>query len=372
MREYTLTDRQIPRQSNIELLRIFAMVIIVAHHFSIYGGFEFPKDTITVNQLWLQFIQIGGKIGVNIFVLISGYFLISAKSLKTSKVIKLWVQVFSYSIALFTLFIASGIEPFRLKELIKHFFPITFSQWWFASSYFVLYLVSPYINILLNSLDKKNYQRLLILLTVCWCFIPTFTGQLFQSNELLWFVYLYACAGYIKLYSPKPNVKGATCILLSFAATILTFCSVIVFDVLGTKISFFGDHATFFYGMEKAPIFVISILIFIGFLKIDIRHSRIINLVSSATFGVYLVHDDKYVRPFLWKTMFKNASYSDSNFLILYSLIVIAVVFVLCTFVELIRIYLLEKHYLNLINSIAGITDSCKERLFSLSLFDKI
>lgn len=238
--------------------------------------------------------------------------------------------------------------------------------------YFVLYLLSPYINTFLNVLDKKTYQRFMILLTVCWCIIPTLTGLPFESNNLLWFVYLYACAGYIKLYSPKTNVKGTIYILLSFLVTILTFFSVLVFDVLGTKITLFGNHATFFYGMQKFPILVISILMFIGFKKINIRYSCIINIISSATFGVYLIHDDSYIRPFLWQTVFRNASYSDSNFLILYSLIVITIVFVICTFVEVIRIYLLEKHYLNLINIIAKKIDNCKEKFFSLSFFDKM
>ena len=85
------------RQSNIELLRIIAMVIIVAHHFAVHGGFDFPIETVAPNRLWIQFLALGGKIGVNIFVLISGYFLIDAKSLKKVKVLKLWLQIFTYS-----------------------------------------------------------------------------------------------------------------------------------------------------------------------------------------------------------------------------------------------------------------------------------
>lgn len=366
-----LTDKPIPRHSNIELLRIIAMIIIVAHHFSIHGGFEFSTNTITVNRLWVQFIQIGGKIGVDVFVLISGYFLISAQSLKTNKMIRLWIQIFMYSILIFILFTSLGIEPFGIRELIRHCFPVTFSQWWFASTYFVLYLISPYINRLLNTFGKGDYQRFLMLLTICWCIIPTLTEQTFQCNDLLWFVYLYSLGGYIKLHSQKTNIKGTTYILLSVVVTILTFLSAVVFDLLGTKMPFFGNHATFFFEMQKLPIVVTSVLLFIGFLKIDIGYKRIVNLVSSATFGVYLIHDNSYVRPFLWKTVFKNASYSESNILIPYSLFVIAIVFIVCTIIELARIYLLEQRYIGLINSLANVIDNSKEKLFSLSIFNK-
>ena len=64
------------RSSNIELLRIIAMIMIIAHHVSVHSGFVYPGEIISFNRLWIQFIQLGGKIGVNIFVLISGYFLV--------------------------------------------------------------------------------------------------------------------------------------------------------------------------------------------------------------------------------------------------------------------------------------------------------
>lgn len=104
------TEELAPRQSNIELLRIVAMLMIIAHHFVVHGGFEFSTDTITANRLWVQFIQMGGKIGVNIFVLISGYFLISTPTVKLEKVLKLWIQIFTYSFLIFIIFVICGGE----------------------------------------------------------------------------------------------------------------------------------------------------------------------------------------------------------------------------------------------------------------------
>ena len=59
------------RQSNIEILRIVAMLLIVLHHLCIYGiesgGFIIQAlDSITI-------------IGVNIFLLISGFFSIKLR-----------------------------------------------------------------------------------------------------------------------------------------------------------------------------------------------------------------------------------------------------------------------------------------------------
>lgn len=98
------------RQSNIELLRIISMILILAHHFSVHGGFNILKTSFTINRLWIQFLQFGGKIGVNIFVIISGYFLITSKGIKISKVLKLWLQLFFYSVSIYTLFVLTGVE----------------------------------------------------------------------------------------------------------------------------------------------------------------------------------------------------------------------------------------------------------------------
>ena len=341
------------RLSNFELLRILAMVMIVAHHFSVHGGFDFSTDTISVNRLWIQFIQIGGKIGVNVFVLISGYFLVSAKLPKISKTLKLWLQVFTYSIVLFAVFTLAGIQPFGIKAFIQHIFPILYGQWWFASSYFILYLAAPYLNILLNALTRSSYTKMLILFGVCWCILPTVTGCTLESNNLLWFIFLYALAGYLRIYGMPGKLGSAACIGLSFLVTLLTFGTAVVFDYLGLQNSFWLSHATFFYDMQSLPIVLISVLLLIGFSKIHIQYNRIINVISSATFGVYLIHDNRYVRGYLWSEIFHTTAYSDSHVLIPYSLLVIAVVFLGCTVIELLRIYLLEKKYLPALESLS-------------------
>lgn len=334
------------RSSNVELLRIISMLLIVSHHFSVHGGFD-SLDSITMfNKVWLQFIQLGGKIGVDIFVIISGYFLIQSSKNKLSKVLKLWVHLLFYSLIIYLVFVIAGDATLSIKELIINIFPVIFTKWWFASTYFILYLLTPYLNKLLISFSKNEYQNFLILLTVLWCIIPTFTTNLFQSNPLIWFIYLYALAGYIRLYGLLDRVRAKTCILLAVLTSMLTFLSAVIFDILGLKINFFSVHATYFFEMQKLPILITSVLLFLGFSRIDIGSNKVINIVASATFGVYLIHDNNYVRVFLWENLFKNAAYAHSDYLIPYSILVIISVYIVCTLIELMRIYLIEKRYM--------------------------
>ena len=63
------------RQSNIELLRILAMVMIVAHHFAVHSGLPIWSGH-GANVFWAQFLCMQGKVGVDLFVLITGCFLV--------------------------------------------------------------------------------------------------------------------------------------------------------------------------------------------------------------------------------------------------------------------------------------------------------
>lgn len=360
------------RKSNIELLRIVAMVMIVAHHIAVHSSFSFSTNSISVNRLWVQFIQMGGKIGVNIFVLISGYFLTTTNSIKTNKVIKLWLQIFTYSAGTFLVAVLLCSQPFGIKEFIKNILPITFSKWWFASAYFVLYLLSPYINKLLCSFSKKEYQRFLVLLFVCWCLICTVFGRSWQSNELLWFVFIYSLAGYIRLYIDIKSVRSSKCILIALAVILLTYLSVIIFDLIGLKIAFVASHATFFYGMQSLPILIVSLMLFIGFANANIEYVPFINIISSLCFGVYLIHDNNYIRRLLWCTIFQNAKYQENSFLILYTLMQIIIVFVVCALIEWIRINLIEKACLKRIDKVSIWANKKIEKFFALKFLEKL
>lgn len=334
------------RQSNIELLRIFAMVMIVAHHIGVHSNFDLTSGMPAVNRLWIQFIQMGGKIGVNVFVLISGYFLITAKSLKLSKVAKLWLQLGTYSVVMYLLFVLLGEESFSVWDFLGRFFPITNASWWFARTYFILFILSPFLNTGLNAMGQKAHLRLLLVLTVLWSLIPTFLSDAMESNSLLWFIYLYALAGYIRLYVDIKGVKAKTWFIAAGAITAFTYLLAVVLDWFGVASVFDPYSFSYFFEMQKIHILLLSVTIFMAFLAKDMGRHPVINILSSATFGVYLLHDYGDMRAALWQRLFENESYAESWLLIPYTLLQLVVVFAVCAVIELLRIYLLEKRYM--------------------------
>lgn len=344
------------RNSAVEILRILAMIMILFSHFSNYSGFAFDPLSITLPRLWYNLISMSGKTGAAIYVLISGYFLVSDKntSFNIKKILKLIGHIEFYSVAIYFIAIVFKLTSFSVKGVISAFFPITFVHWWFASSYFVLFLLHPFINRLLAAINKNTYKNLLILLVIMWCIIPTFFNQTYQGSDFLWMVMLYCIAGYIRLYGTDFRLTQKNYTLIFIISFALTYLSTATFTVLGTKWSFFADYIQFFSRQVSILVIINSVSLFMIAIKAAPFNSKAINILSSATFGVYLIHESVYLRPIIWKTLFHGTEYSGSVHLIGYSILAVISVYVCCSLIDIIRNYTIAKPYNKFINSYAG------------------
>lgn len=340
------------RNSSIELLRILTMIMIVSCHFATHGKFSFDEKTISIPLLWWNIIEMGGNLGVDVFVIISGYFLVTSSRdfVKLDHILKFWGQVFFYSVSIYLLSCVFKVANFDLATCIKTLFPITFGSWWFASTYFVLYLVHPFLNMLLQKLDKKTYQKLIVTQLMLWCIIPTFTSSNYESNSLIWFITLYSVAGYIRLFGLNPQFTSKHYFVFWILFSGLRYFSSIILLMIGTKIPFASKYSLYFYEQQSVLTFLSALSLFLVFEKWELKYTKWINTLASATFGVYLIHENSIIRHLLWIEVFKNAQYQDSTFLIPYSIIVTAVVYVGCTIIDLLRQRLIEKPFMNYIN----------------------
>lgn len=87
-----------------------------------------------------------------------------------------------------------------------------------------------------------------------------------------------------------------------------------------------------------------------AFLTMKMSYHKWINRVASAAFGVYLLHDSNLLREYLWRDVFKNVLYQNSNSIIVYSMGVVILVYFVCTLIDLVRQYFFEKPFLKVIN----------------------
>ena len=202
------------RQSNFELLRILSIFMIAIFHCALYSGFTFTQG-LDANGLLIKTFWMFGEAGVNLFILISGYFLITSR-FRWKKLVLLAAEVWFYCwTTAFAAFLLTGKAFAGKRDLFMNLFPVVGQRYWFATAYVVLYLLSPFLNIFLRAMDQKTYRRFLGLVLLLYSVIPTFTGLATNStedflffNRLIWMMILYSVAAYIRLY-PEPWMSNA-------------------------------------------------------------------------------------------------------------------------------------------------------------------
>lgn len=147
------------RSSNIELLRILAMLMVVNLHTSFMPE-ELSLDTLTP-VIGLDFFRESTSISsVNLFVLISGYFSIKWKYKSFASLI---FQVFFWVFLIYGLLLVVGIIDFNLKDFIFRINCLA-TAYWFVTAYIGLYLLAPIFNGFAEASvigGIKNYYSLL-------------------------------------------------------------------------------------------------------------------------------------------------------------------------------------------------------------------
>ena len=157
------------RDSNVEFLRLLCMLLILVHHIICHGCFSIDKilmanGNLTIIDSYAIIINSFCFVGVNCFILISGYYGIKPK---VKGFLNMYIFCVFYSMLL--------MENISLLDILKLFFyPV--GRWWFMKCYFILYLISPIINKGLNNSSDKEYNIILLLFS----FVNLYAGYFFN------------------------------------------------------------------------------------------------------------------------------------------------------------------------------------------------
>lgn len=359
------------RESKLELLRIFSMILILLHHFY-YSNIILDYTNLNLNQFIVQILSVGGKIGVNCFVLITGYFMINSK-FKLKKLLLLVGEVWFYSITILLIMILLSDHNIGIKNIIKSIFPISYNHYWFITTYVIIYILSNYINNFLKKLNKKEFIGLIIILFAFFSIIPTFMSGKIDFSNIDWFIFMYLVGAYIRLYPKTKRINIKKIVVILIVAIVLSILSVYVLDSLYAYIKI--DPIHFALPMNQFLPFIISLCIFELFLNLNIKNSKTINKIASCTLGVYLIHTNILIRDIIWKEIFKVDKLANSPYLVLYELLIVSLVFIICIILDFVRQKTIERIYIMLIEKAKNLYDSkLKERLNKRinKLLDKI
>lgn len=339
----SIADKRSDGGRNIafDIARIVAMFLIVSTHFLGHGGFI--DHMVGANFVFGRILYSLFSPSVNVFVLISAYFTCRSTKLNWRKLIKLYAQVWTYSVALFIAFIiVNGIESFSVQWLLSSLFPVVSGKYWFFSAYIFMMLASPFLNVIIGNIDKKTHFAICIFAIVAGILssdvhiVPQLSLE--EGFSVAWFILLYFIGAFIRKYDVKVPKKWIFIPILVYVATFIA----------GYFLN--SSHASI---IRTAP----AVIILLALKDIKMQSgaaAKFVVSLSSKMFGVYLIHDSNEMRSYMYENIFHCSEYYQSKYAFLIMLGFITVTFIVCIMIEEVRqglesiietvIPLVEKH----------------------------
>lgn len=316
------------RLSGIEILRIIAILFVMAGHVAMVTCSLPSTDFVTANPLnsiariFFSVLTIGG---VDIFIIISGWFGIHASKRGLCKYIYevcflLWLILIAFAI-----YDRSKLTPEVLKASIG-----IYNGYWFIMAYLGLYLVSPILNSFAETATKKQFTAVLIALYLFQCYFSWLTNAVdyYNGYSIVLFCILYLTARFARLYPIGVMDRHYLRIYLSILLTM----TVIVFAGLR-----FTGTALRMLRYDNPLVIASSLCMVVALSKWRFRN-KVINSIALSCFAVYIIHFNPLIFPYftdavmyLWNNM---SGFAVAAGIFAY----LIMVFLLCSVVDRLRI----------------------------------
>lgn len=332
------------RDARFDLIRVVAMLMIIFGHLvfhnirDIHGSGEeltVEANAVTItNYALCQLLTYCSIIGPNLFMLITGYFLINPRSIGYSlrKATGLWTDIAIYSAGIYGVAAVAGMVEFESGELLGYLLPVHSRVYWFLTVYLAVLLLSPFLA-KASRLSKQEYQILLaILLIIYFAQEEIGYGAIFSGGmSLTFFVFVFLTGGYLRLFDVPAVIRkhsGAMWLAICLVLTLLCVAPRLGSDVLVFHIKGMANNSL--------PYFM-SVLCFIAFMNIPVRDRRLSMMltgISPYILSVYLIHEHPLIRQWLWTTLFDAKADVGQWWFIPYALIISASILLACVAID--------------------------------------
>ena len=328
------------RESNFELLRCILMFMVVLVHYNLDAMGKAFTYVIpgTLNYYFVYFMESLAIIGTNGFVLLTGYFSWKKTSVSLRKPVGLLMYVVAYNVLFYVINLLIIYEPFSIMKLVSCFIPRN----WYITLYIALMLISPFINIIVKQLKEKTYLRMLGVLFLLCSVWPTVL-DIIKAN-------LGLDLSGMNTVSTSGAGAGAGYTLINFVLLYMIGAAISKFDLLMYKqrwdivayVITSGmiclQQLTIGSGWSYAnPLVIISCVFFFNIFRKLHFTSKIVNIMSGASLGVFLIHTQYFVSNILWsKCHIEEACKGSLIELVINMILCCTITYFMCSFLDMI------------------------------------
>jgi hypothetical protein len=244
---------------------------------------------------------------------------------------------------LFAVLYATGYETLSIVRIVKVCMPVWGFNANFTSCFLGFWLTIPFWNILIRNMSQKQHLSLTALMLLFYTILGSLPGFNITFNYITWFGIIYLVASYIRLY-PQPIFENKRFwMTVSIVSILMAMACALVMHRLFNK----GE---FFFVADSNKIFAVAVAVstFLWFKNINLKYSKIINIIGGTTFGVLLIHaNSNAMRQWLWKDAFDCVGHYSLPLpqLILFSVGTVLAIFFICSAIDRVRQLLIEEPF---------------------------
>ncbi|ANU13971.1 membrane protein [Planococcus halocryophilus Or1] len=285
------------RYDYMDWLRAISIFVVVGIHVVS----KIINSTTTDDWIWhfANIFDAGLRWCVPVFFMLSGALLLtrgkeeSVSEFLKKRLSKIVIPLIFWSI-IYTLYnIFELEESYTVYEIIVQFLTDDiYYHLWFLYTITGLYIMTPFLKLLVQHMDKKTFQALLLFWVIFSSFLPflpkffdfevAFSAGLFEP-----YIGYFLLGAYLVLY-PVPKKYLPTLGILALISYILTVWGTYYLNI-GQPV---GEFDEFFYEHYRPNNLLITLFIFIGFQHManKIKSNALVTRISTATFGIYIIH----------------------------------------------------------------------------------
>ena len=340
----------VQRKSNFELMRIFAIFLIVIFHASmdLNQSMNF-QHVFTPNMIPIFLLGGWGRLGVGLFVIVSSWYLQEKEfdPKRGKKFIYICYITVYYAFLVPFIMKLTHLREVSISDFLKALLSPFINSYWYVSSYLMLLVFYPIINKCIKAL---SYQELkyttvaMLIISDIWSILAL--SRVAQvTGEFMTFLTLYFLVACMKRKPDNWFMKksGMKAVLMYFL--IIGIC--VFTEILGTyfNIHFLISIAVRILNNNSIFIDFFAILIFCVFFKMNIKYNVVLNTIAKTTLGVYVLHTTSAFSCDGWdRFFFLGRSFLEDSVMI-FTLRLVAsagLVFVIGVVLDLIRIYAID------------------------------
>ena len=336
-----MENKKVVRDSNMELYRIVAMLLVMLFH--VFGkidqiGDKLFSDTLETMHIVNLLFTSATFVCVDMFVLLSGWYGINTR---WSKVKAFIFQVLFYSVSIYLIMLLCCPSIQFSWSFLAHVFIL--DDYWFVPVYLMLYLFAPAINPFIKKSTDKEFLTLLIAIFAMqsiYGWLNYRESGYMEGCSPISFLILYMIGAYMRRTAPRlSNISRKT--LFSSYLALITFNWVIAVAAKYLHNEILLQIAWQF----SSPIIILaSVCLLLLFSRINIGYSKTINWIAASSFAAFLIHCFPLFYEKVYSTIVTQIADSFSYPVALPILLLFVLVFyILSILIDQIRLFIYRK-----------------------------